>query len=106
MRPLLLLIFAFVPPLLASPVEIDSLGTIIKSLGVPGITAALLWNLLARSDKRYELLFAKYQEMSEKMLVVMQEASERSGEVSEVLRTLDRQHPPASSHFQDGTGRV
>lgn len=106
MRPLLLLVFAFVPPLLASPVEIDSLGTIIRSLGVPGITAALLWNLLARSDKRYEQLFSKYQLMSEKMLEVMRETAEQSGEVAEALRARDRARLSRPVQNSDGGGRA
>ncbi len=75
MQRLLLIVFSFASPLLASSLEVDSIGTIIRSLGVPGITAALLWNLLARSDKRYEVLFAKHQEMHAEMLQVLRENS-------------------------------
>lgn len=95
MQRLLLILFAFVPPLLASPVDTDSLGTIIRSLGVPGITAALLWNLLARSDKRYEALFARHQQMHETMLQVIQQNSQILGEIIAVHNTHDR---PVQSH--------
>lgn len=102
----LLLTFLFASQLLAStPVEVDSFGTIFRSLGVPGITAFILWKLLARSDKRYEVLLVQHQQMHEKMLQVIQESAERSGEVVSVLRNLEVVTNTRRSYNQDPAGR-